>query len=209
MTKASAQVVPIGTVSNAAAATIDLSIPYAVAVSIEGTSDMLFHRWQSEEVDAKAKSAKNSAAKKTDNVEAYVWRNEMGELCLPGEYLRRAIVMAAKFKQDPRSPRKSAMDLVNASVISETHLASLGKTTWDFLDRRRVTIQRAGITRTRPGVAKGWRAEFNITVLAPEYIDPAFLRELIGNAGRLVGVGDFRPTYGRFDIVAFDVTSNL
>jgi hypothetical protein len=202
-------VVPIGPTSNAAARTIDLTIPYAVSVTIEGTADLLFHRWQTEAVAEQAAAAKNSKAKKTDNVEAYVWRNADGELCLPGEYLRRSIVMAAKYKQDPRSPRKSAMDLVNASVISATDLASLGKTTWDFLDRRRVTIQRAGITRTRPGVAKGWRAQFFLSVLSPEYIDPAFLRDLISSAGRLVGVGDFRPTYGRFDTVAFDVTENL
>lgn len=209
MTKKSTNVVPIGPVGNAAKADIDLSIPYAVAVTIEGTADLLFHRWQTEAVAEKAAAAKNSKAKKTDNVEAYVWRNADNELCLPGEYLRRSIVTAAKFKQDPRSPRKSAMDLVNASVISMTELASLGKTEWDFLDRRRVTVQRAGITRTRPGVAKGWRAAFDLTVLSPEYIDPAFLRDLISSAGRLIGVGDFRPTYGRFDTVAFDVTGNL
>ena len=44
----------------------------------------------------KAKAAKGSAAKKSDNVESYVWRDGEGNICLPGEYLRGAIVAAAK-----------------------------------------------------------------------------------------------------------------
>jgi len=37
----------------------------------------------------------------------------------------------------------------------------------------------------------------------PEYVSPQDLNETIQRAGRLIGVGDFRPTYGRFNIVEF------
>ncbi len=208
---------------------IDSSLPYAVEVSLEGSSDLLFHRWNCESVATKSAAAKNSKAKKTDDIESYVWRNDAGELCIPGEYLRQSIIHAAKFRQDPRSPRKSAMDLFKAGIVSLTANAPMfsgeailgeerpgrmshgmvrqGKaaTTWDFLDTRRVMIQRNGINRTRPAMKVGWRAEFVLQVLTPEYIDPSFLNEVIAMAGRLVGVGDFRPTYGRFNIVKFDV----
>lgn len=179
--------------------------PYVVEVTIEGASDILFHRWSNEDVEAKGNAAKGSKTKKSDNVEAYVYRNEDGEICLPGEYLRQSIIHAAKYKQDPRSSRKSAMDLFKAGVVSLTDLASLGVTEWDYLDKRRVVVQRAAITRTRPAMFKGWRATILIQVLLPEYIEPSFLYEVIQNAGRLVGVGDFRPTYGRFNIVKFKV----
>mgnify|MGYP001597427887 FL=1 len=91
-------------------ATIEHSEPYAVAVTVEGYADFLFHRWNAEAVDEKAKAAKNSKGKKTDDVESYVYRTDNGELAIPGEYLRGSIINAAKFRQDPRSPRKSAMD---------------------------------------------------------------------------------------------------
>ena len=164
---------------------------------------MLFHRWNCEAVDTKAKAAKNSKAKKTDDIESYVWRNDAGELCLPGEYLRQSIIMAAKFKQDPRSPRKSAMDLFKAGVVSLTPLASMGTEKWDYLDTRRVMIQRAGINRTRPAMKVGWKAEFDLQVLTPEYVSAELLYDVVSMAGRLVGVGDFRPTYGRFNVVSF------
>jgi hypothetical protein len=41
-------------------------------------------------------------------------------------------------------------------------------------------------------------------VVLPEYIDQNALREAIESAGRLIGIGDFRPTFGRFGIVKFE-----
>jgi hypothetical protein len=190
--------------TNGARETIEHSLPYTIAVTVEGSADFLFHRWNCEAVDEKARAAKGSKAKKTDDVESYVYRNDAGELCIPGEYLRMAIIGAAKFRQDPRSPRKSAMDLYKASVISLTPLATLGKKEWDYEDRRRVVVQRNGVNRVRPAMRAGWRATFDLMVNLPEYVDRNALRETIEQAGRLIGVGDFRPTFGRFGIVSFE-----
>lgn len=195
----------IGDVTNDAKSVIDASLPYRALVSVQGTSDILFHRWSCDAVEAKSKAAKNSKAKKEDDVESYVYRDDDGNIAIPGEYLRQAAVYAAKFRQDPRSPRKSAFDLYKAGVVSLTNLASLGSKQWDYLDRRRVCIQRNGVTRTRPGMLKGWKAEFELMVLTPEYIDPMTLRDVIEQAGRLIGMADFRPTFGRFGIVGFEV----
>jgi hypothetical protein len=165
---------------------------------------MLFHRWNCESVAEKASAAKGSKAKKTDDVESYVYRDGSGELCVPGEYLRQAVIHAAKYVQDPRSPRKSAMDLFKAGVVMHTELASLGVQDWDFMDQRRVVIQRNGITRMRPAMHKGWKASFEIEIILPEYINRQLLQAVVMNAGRLVGLGDFRPTYGRFTVVRFE-----
>lgn len=183
----------------------EASHPYRVSVTLEGVADMLFHRWNVEAVEAKSKAAKGSAEKKTDNVESYVYRNEKRELCIPGDYLRGAIVLAAKYQQDPRSPRKSAMDLFKAGVVSLTQLATLGITKWDYEDKHRVIVQRSAITRTRPAMRAGWKATFELLVMLPEYISPHTLNQTIQTAGRLGGLGDFRPTYGRFVITNFEV----
>lgn len=191
--------------TNGAKEMLEKGLPYRVSVTIEGCSDLLFHRWNCEEVAAKASAKKGSQEKKTDNIESYLYRNEKGEICLPGEYLRMSIINAAKYKQDPRSPRKSAMDLFKASVVSLTILSSLGTKECDYEDRRRVVIQRAGINRTRPAMKSGWKAKFELQVNVPEYVTPQDLNETIQLAGRLVGVGDFRPSYGRFQITNFEV----
>lgn len=189
--------------TNGGAETISLSEPYIVRAAVKGVADFLFHRWNPEAVDAKAGAAKGSKAKKSDDIESYVYRNDAGGLCIPGEYFRQSIITAAKFRQDPRSPRKSAMDLYKAGVISLTQLAPLGADTWDYEDRRRVVIQRNGVNRTRPAMKVGWSVEIELQVNLPEYIPQADLLEVLTNAGRLIGVGDFRPSYGRFQVTSF------
>jgi hypothetical protein len=179
--------------------------PYAVEMEVEGACRLIFHRWNVEAVNEKAAAKKGSAAKKTDDLESYVWRNKARELCIPGEYLRMALVNAAKFKQDPRSPRKSAMDLFKAGLLVSTELASLGKTDWDLVDTRRCVVQRSGINRSRPAMEAGWRTKFVVEVILPEYIDTTMLREVVDLAGRVVGLADFRPTYGRFNVTGWNV----
>ena len=195
----------LGEPTNGAESTIGYQQPYIAEVTISGVADILFHRWNVEGIEEKSKAAKGSKAKKSDDLESYVYRNESGELCIPGEYLRQAVIMAAKFRQDPRSPRKSAMDLVKAAVVSLTPLASLGVEKWDYEDKRRVMIQRNGITRTRPAVKAGWKATFQLMVNLPEYVHADMLNSLISEAGRLIGLADFRPTYGRFGIAKFEI----
>jgi hypothetical protein len=200
---ATAKLVRITEPTNGGEEAISHSEPYHAVITIEGAADFLFHRWNAEAVDEKAKAAKNSKAKKSDDIESYVYRTLNGELAIPGEYFRGSIINAAKFRQDPRSPRKSAMDLFKAGVVVTSPLASLGVTEWDYLDRRRVMIQRQGINRTRPAMRAGWKVTFDLMIVLPEYIDRNALRETVESAGRLIGIGDFRPTFGRFGIVQF------
>ena len=52
----------------------------------------------------------------------------------------------------------------------------------------------------------GWTATFVMMVTLPEYVSPQTLNEVVAMAGRINGVGDFRPTYGRFSVVSFEIT---
>lgn len=210
MSKANA----IGPVSNDGSAAIDLTQPYAVSLELTGSAAILFHRWSVESVAAKASAAKGSAAKKSDDVDSYVYRDDDKVISIPGEYLRAAIAGpngAAKYRQDPRSPRKSALDLYRAGVVALTEMAPMTTAagipaeTWDYMDQRRVTVVRAGITRCRPAFLAGWKVEIDLQVLLPEYIPPSDLLDVVTKAGTLVGLGDFRPTYGRFQVTRFTV----
>lgn len=176
--------------------------PYIVQIEIIGSCPVIFHKWSCEDVASKSIAKKGSKEKKTDNVESFIYRDSDGDICLPGEYLRMSMCYAAKFKQDPRSPRKSAFDLFKAAIVPVTELAKIngGTKQWDFIDQRRVVIQRNAITRMRPAFLKGWSAEVEIMVNIPEYVDFTLFSEVLSMAGRLIGVADFRPSYGRFDI---------
>lgn len=198
----------VAPVSNDAEDLIALTRPYRVSVAIEGESTYLYHRYSPEAVAEQAGGGKGSKVRKTDNVESYVYRDADGTLAIPGIQLRAAICGAARYLQDPRSPRKSAMDLFKAIVISLTENAPVGKTTWDFLDQQRAVVMRSAITRVRPALLPGWKAEFILMVTRPEYLAPEVLRRVINDAGQVCGLGDFRPTYGRFGVNKFELLTD-
>ena len=97
---ATAKVVHIGSPpTDGANDQIALGNPYRVAVTLHGVADFLFHRWNVEAVAEKAAAKKGSAAKKSDDINSYVYRMEddpNGELAMPGDYLRGSIATAAK-----------------------------------------------------------------------------------------------------------------
>lgn len=200
------QIAGLGPVSNGGKKTYSSQLPYRVLFSLRGDAPILFHRWCCEAVEAKANAPKGSEEKKSDNIESYVYRAGDGSLCLPGEYVRQACIVASKSLRDPRSPRKSMLDVMKASLIAVTDLASLGVKNWDYLDKRRVTVGKgAAISRIRPALHEGWEAEFIFQVISPEYVPAKVFHDVLNMAGRFIGVGDYRPSYGRFSVTHFEV----
>jgi len=194
-------------VSNGAESAIQMQEPYMIRLTVVGVAPLLMHAWNIESIDEKALAAKGSKTKKTDDVESYAYRDSEGFLGVPGKCLVGALIEAARYIQDPRSPRKSARDLVKAGIQSLTVLARFQPETksWDYLDRQRVVVQRAGITRSRPAMLEGWECTFQLMVSLPEYLNPQLVHEIVDRAGRLCGVCDYRPTYGRYRCTEFNI----
>lgn len=191
--------------TNGAADSIEMQKPYRVAIELEGVCPLLFHRWNNESVAAKGRAKKGSIEKRTDDTESFMWKDEKGFISIPGEYVRQSAIHASKYEQDPRSPRKSLMDLMKAALVSLTDLASLGVKEPDFMDQRRVVIQRSAVTRTRPAMRSGWKAKFILMINLPEYVPPQRLNYILQQAGRIVGLADFRPSFGRFQVNRFEL----
>lgn len=201
--------------TNDAAALLAFQLPYSVEFTIQGVCPIIFHRWSNESVAEKSAAKKGSAAKKSDDVESYVYRDDAGFICIPGTYVHASISSkkegAGRYFQDPRSPRKSAADLYKAAAIPTTLLAPIldanGKKTrkWDALDERRMVVGQAAITRQRPCFNAGWQAKFTFDITLPEYVNDQDFLAVLALAGRAVGIADSRPTYGRFQVVNFKV----
>lgn len=187
-------------VDNGAADLVQLGEPYTVEITVQGTSKMLMHCWNNASVAEKSAAKKNSTVKKTDNLESYVLRDDEGKIVVPALNFCAAIREAGKSFSDPTSPRKSMKDRLKAIIIPDDEFGYMngGVTDWDFVDMRRVVIQRAGITRHRPGFYEGWEITFRIIVLEPEFLPLPKLVEIAESAGKFQGLGDFRPTFGRF-----------
>ena len=64
--------------SNGARTVIETELPYIVHIKIVGSANLLLHAWNCDSVEAKGKAKKGSEAKKSDDLESYVMRNDDG-----------------------------------------------------------------------------------------------------------------------------------
>lgn len=91
-------------------------------------------------------------------------------------------------------------------VPENAHLIYDGPETIDMLfhdrrfwDRRSAKIQKNTVQRTRP-IFRNWKLRFKVHHL-PDVVDDSAVREAVEVAGRLIGLSDNRPKYGRFEVL--------
>ena len=148
----------------------------------------------------------SSQRKKTDEVHeemakiewlAGLYHDENG-VFVPGINLEASIRDAAKLqrlgKESVRSLRveeeKAPLEYKGPKDVMK--LADLPA----FRDVRSVVVQRARVMRCRP-IFREWKCQFTVVVDA-DRLDVEQVDGFIETAGLMIGIGDFRPRYGRF-----------
>ena len=172
---------------------------YEVKIKIKGIADYLQHKRPFEEDNSRQKSGEVDYSKEAEK--SLYFDDEIG-CYIPSKQLRAGLVKAAvNFKVKGRMG-KTYKDMVNATIEIEPDKIPLGKKTFDYNHQEFVKIQRNQILRSRPAFKKGWEAEFSLLVL-DDQMQKEILKEIVEYAGKFVGIGDWRPHFGRFEIVKF------
>lgn len=132
--------------------------------------------------------ARGGAYETSDNLLAFptqnVWRSiyDAAKAYKRGEDIKRALLSSAAM--EPLYVNGQTVD-VDEYLSNPEHI-----------DYRPVAVQRAKTMRARP-VVHGWSTTHHFELL-DDVIDPRDLGPIIERAGRLVGIGDWRPTFGGF-----------
>lgn len=72
-----------------------------------------------------------------------------------------------------------------------------------YVDQRTVKVGTQKVIRTRP-IFKDWQVKFTC-MLDLDKMNPEELIRIVENAGQYVGLGDYRPRYGRFSVIKSEV----
>lgn len=189
---------------------------YQVNAKVQGTSVMLQHRFPIPSYEELSSGGtKHTGAKDySDEWKDSLYVTDKGEVYQPANHFELAMVKASVNFKVTGKRGKSYKDLVSANVVIDPEKILFGINRPDeldtdadkplYLDLRPVVIQRARVVRIRPAFAPGWELEFTINVLDNE-LPANMLQDILVLAGKTVGVGDYRPKFGRFAVVKFDV----
>ena len=172
-----------------------------IHVSIKGISPLLQHRYADEPVDLPTKrvSGKRDFSAESGNA---LYQTPEGVIYQPSSHLERAMMKsAAKFQIGGRG-KKTYKDLFQCAVIVSPDIIT-HKIQNYVVDRRPVIIQRARVMRERPRFDE-WGLDFQIEIF-DDQVKPEVVNEVLVDCGKYVGIGDYRPKFGRFMVTKFEV----
>ncbi len=177
---------------------------------IEGVSALLMHSARlADPWDDTARAMKKISAKrkKTDDDHLEMARLEfMGSMywdgdhfVIPAQNWESAIIEAAKkTKQGPLA--KSGV-MVPSPTVVKAQGPKTPEARWaaKCFDRRPAKVGASRIMRTRPKFDH-WSTTLTVQ-FDPEILDKGDLCSMVALLGRQIGIGDYRPKFGRFEVV--------
>ena len=189
---------------------------YTVDVKVRGTAPLIQHRFPIPELDdmSKGGTVRTGAKDYTREWCGYFYETPNGMIYQPAAHFEGAMVKSAvNFKITGRRGR-TYKDLFRAAVFVTPdqiphNIAVPDELDTDadkplYLDVRPVVVNRARVVRIRPTFSAGWELEFTLEVI-DDQINSELVQDVLALAGKTVGIGDFRPKFGRFSVARFEV----
>lgn len=181
-----------------------------VTYKIKGTSAMLMHNAQlSNPLNDWSRAIKKISGKRKKTDEDYIEMARLefmgglytsnGTFVIPSSNIEAALAEGAKRVKMGKLV-KSAIFIYDDVPLSFSGPKDPEKRWSDpaCRDQRSAKVGTSRVIRTRP-LFNNWSCEVKI-MFDPELIDQAALDSIIEIVGRQVGLGDYRPKFGRFEV---------
>lgn len=181
---------------------------YRINGTIEGIADLLFNApppVEEEEQDRKTKKhpSKMTVAENRADSMKRLHQNGHGIHLPPGGF-EKALLDGANLA-GLKDGKRSLSTLLKATVFLEED-PTLGCEKPDYIHEKQGRVPpRTGamVVIRRPAMNTGWTATFSLVVTTDRIVE-SDVRLALETAGMLVGLGGWRPRYGRFKITEWE-----
>ena len=186
----------------------------SIEFKIEGVSPLLMHNGQlANPLNPLVKQMKaiTGLRKKSDENHIEISRLEFraglyvsasGEIEIPSEVMESCLIEGAKKSKLGKQFKSSICIMENSTLDYGEKLSvdELWKRSEEFVDVRGVKVGQARVMRTR-AIFRNWKLAFTVHYNA-DLVNPEQIHIALDDAGSQVGLCDYRPKFGRFEVVA-------
>ncbi len=185
-----------------------------IKITIKGISPLLMNRF-TEESEVATSSGHSPAiccdgrGTPREQAEHTTYRDEKtGDLYLPGPNLFAALIEAGKFHKIGKTKATTQRSsLVPAGLTVLDLMCPLGTKDFEVDSRRIVNPATNGARLRHRARLDRWQTQFTVEIDEGMF-SSSFVRALVDDAGKKIGVGDFRPAkrgpFGRFVVVGWN-----
>jgi hypothetical protein len=175
-----------------------------INVTIRGISPLLMHRFPENEGKIEEKSKKRAGNPEYEKeVEQGIYKFPDGKPYQPASHIEGTMIKASTNFQISGKKKKTYKDLVKGSVFVFPDAIPHKIQKW-IVDRRSVVVPatRGRVIRARPRL-DNWELDFTIEI-RNDQLPIEVVKQILDTAGNEVGIGDFRPRFGRFIVTRFE-----
>lgn len=173
-----------------------------IDVTIKGIKPLLHHSTFAMTLP-KNKKVKSSEHDPVEEAALCLYTNEEKKSCVPFMHLLSAMRKAATNLKKGGAGKKTLKDFVFSGLQISPDLIVLDNQDY-VVDIQMVRVGTARVPRARP-LFKQWGITFQITIVDEQTWDAGTVRQVLEEAGKYQGVGDFRPLYGTFTVESMKV----
>jgi len=176
---------------------------------IKGANAMLQNRLGKDLLDEIKTIKKEDLTKwENDNWHRKTYQNENGEYIFPENSIHAFLMDAAK-KHTSRPPKSVGRTWTNY-IKSSTIIPEAAKITpageviqFGTMVNGNPSSNKKGskVWKVRPLFSQGWTATIKITDLVG-LLTTSELKAMLETGGKFVGIGDWRPSHGRFEVIS-------
>jgi hypothetical protein len=176
-------------------------------VRIEGVTPLLMNRPSQLDIGNKSKDVKRETETIENQAETKIYKDAEGRIYMPSTWIRGSIVEAGKQKKMMgKGSSKATYSKVAGSSVSIEPFELLLPFKWKVFSILAVNPTTRGRNMLHRPKFDKWVVEFDC-VFDEEQIEPPVMKEIIDIAGRLVGIGDWRPAkkgaFGKFQVTSW------
>ena len=121
---------------------------------------------------------------------------------LPSMHIEQSLVKGGSAFQIRGQGKKTYKGDMLASIMVLPERIPISPPDWS-VDIAAVKIQGKQTFRARPLFKKGWKAKFEVQITNPD-LQPSAVKDILQHVGVHVGIGDYRPRYGQFEITKWE-----
>lgn len=174
------------------------SVETTLSVEIRGTRPLLMNAPNAIGVSSSTKKVSNYDPQK--EAEKVLYKDKNDTICIPDMVVIAAFREAAKDHKAPGKGRRSLKQFILSGIRIQPDMIPISPKEWS-VDARPVVIQRNRVMRWRPKF-ENWSLKFDVEIIDPGTITPTSLRNVMEDAGKFIGLCDFRPFFGTFSVIS-------